>query len=52
MILTMVSCVMKSLRAALTGDLRGHDLMQSWVLFHRHGLGRPRLQQALGIARG
>jgi len=44
--------VMKSLRAALTGDLRGHDLMQSWLLFRRHELDRPRLQQALAIARG
>ncbi|ERN42107.1 glutamyl-tRNA synthetase, bacterial family [Rubidibacter lacunae KORDI 51-2] len=43
--------VMKSLRAALTGDLRGHDLMQSWLLFNRRGLDASRLQDALAIAK-
>jgi len=39
--------VMKSLRCALTGDVHGPDLMQSWVLLHQHGLDLPRLQQAI-----
>lgn len=41
--------VMKSLRAALTGDLRGHDLMQSWVLLNQRGLDKPRLQRAIAV---
>lgn len=39
--------VMKSLRAAMTGDLRGHDLMQSWLIFHQKGLDTLRLQEAV-----
>jgi glutamyl-tRNA synthetase len=39
--------VMKSLRAALTCDLHGPDLLQSWLLLHQHKLDVPRLQQAL-----
>ncbi len=38
--------VMRSLRAALTGDLHGPDLMQSWVLLHERGVDRSRLQGA------
>ncbi|PSO78635.1 MAG: glutamate--tRNA ligase [Cyanobacteria bacterium QH_3_48_40] len=41
--------VMRSLRAALTGELRGHDLMQSWLLLNQHGWDKPRLQQALRL---
>lgn len=37
--------VMRSLRAALTGDLHGPDLIQSWVILHQKGLDRHRLQQ-------
>ena len=44
--------LMKSLRAALTGDLKGPDLVQSWLLLHQHGMALPRLQQALTIAEG
>ncbi|OLP19355.1 glutamate--tRNA ligase [Leptolyngbya sp. 'hensonii'] len=43
--------VMKSLRATLTGQLQGPDLMQSWLLLHQRGQDRPRLQQALTIAK-
>ncbi|MBF2000827.1 MAG: glutamate--tRNA ligase [Synechococcales cyanobacterium M58_A2018_015] len=43
--------VMRSLRAALTGDMQGPDLVQSWLLLHHHQLDRPRLQQALSLAR-
>lgn len=39
--------VMRSLRAALTGDLHGPDLMQSWLLLHERGVAQSRLQQAL-----
>ncbi|MCU0523911.1 MAG: glutamate--tRNA ligase [Elainella sp. Prado103] len=41
--------VMKSLRAALTGDLQGPDLVQSWLLLNQHQLDRPRLQQAIAL---
>lgn len=39
--------VMRSLRAALTGDIHGPDLIQSWVLLHSSGQDKTRLQQAL-----
>jgi glutamyl-tRNA synthetase len=42
--------VMKTLRAALTGDLQGPDLVQSWLLLNQHQLDLPRLKQALAIA--
>ena len=38
--------VMRSLRAALTGALKGPDLMQSWQLLHQRGVDRERLQKA------
>jgi len=39
--------VMRSLRAGLTGDVHGPDLMESWVLLHQKGQDKSRLQQAL-----
>jgi glutamyl-tRNA synthetase len=39
--------VMRSLRAALTGDVHGPDLIQSWVLLHQQGWDKARLQEAL-----
>jgi len=39
--------VMRSLRAALTGDVHGPDLIGSWVLLNKIGLDKPRLSQAL-----
>lgn len=42
--------VMRSLRAALTGDVHGPDLIESWVLLHQKGQDKPRLQQALSQA--
>lgn len=39
--------VMRSLRAALTGDVHGPDLIESWVLLHQQGIDQTRLQQAL-----
>ena len=38
--------VMRSLRAALTGEVHGPDLIQSWLLLNAKGLDRLRLQQA------
>ncbi len=42
--------LMKSLRAALTGALKGPDLVQSWLILNQRGMDRQRLQQALAIA--
>jgi glutamyl-tRNA synthetase len=39
--------VMRSLRAALTGEVHGPDLIQSWLLLHQHGLAVARIEQAL-----
>jgi len=38
------------LRVALTGDTRGPDLIQSWLLLHHRGWDKQRLQQALEVA--
>ena len=39
--------VMKTMRAALLGSLQGPDLLSTWLLLHRRGLDRPRLQRCL-----
>jgi glutamyl-tRNA synthetase len=39
--------VMRSLRAALTGDVHGPDLIQSWLLLNQIGLDKARLNQAI-----
>jgi glutamyl-tRNA synthetase len=39
--------LMKSLRAALLGSLQGPDLLTTWLLLHRLGEDRPRLEQGL-----
>jgi glutamyl-tRNA synthetase len=41
--------VMKPLRAALTGDLHGPEILPTFVLLHRKGLALSRLQRALAI---
>ncbi len=41
--------VMKGVRAALLGSLRGPDLLVSWELLHGVGADHPRLQAALGL---
>lgn len=41
--------VMKPLRAALTGDLHGPEIIPSLLLLHRKGLAIARLQRALAI---
>jgi glutamyl-tRNA synthetase len=43
--------VMRSLRAALTGDVHGPDLIESWVLLHQQAIAKTRLQQALTLAK-
>ncbi|WP_066426433.1 glutamate--tRNA ligase [Anabaena sp. 4-3] len=42
--------VMRSLRAALTGDVHGPDLIQSWLLLNQVGLDKTRLNQAISKA--
>ncbi|HEY9632798.1 MAG TPA: glutamate--tRNA ligase [Coleofasciculaceae cyanobacterium] len=42
--------VMRSLRAALTGDIHGPDLIESWVILHQQGIDQTRLRQALAQA--
>lgn len=42
--------VMRSLRAALTCDMKGPDLVESWLLLHQHGIDKTRLEQAIAIA--
>ncbi|MBI4785178.1 MAG: glutamate--tRNA ligase [Oscillatoriophycideae cyanobacterium NC_groundwater_1537_Pr4_S-0.65um_50_18] len=44
--------VMRSLRAALTGDMHGPDLVQSWLLLNQHQMDLPRLKQALALSMG
>jgi len=44
--------VMKSLRAALMGELQGPDLIQSWLLFNQKGWDKTRLQQAIEKGNG
>jgi glutamyl-tRNA synthetase len=39
--------VMRSLRAALTGDVHGPDLIQSWLLLNQISLDKQRLNQAI-----
>lgn len=39
--------LMRSLRAALTGDLHGPDLIQSWLLLNQIGLDKLRLTKAM-----
>jgi glutamyl-tRNA synthetase len=40
--------VMQSLRAALTGEVHGPDLIQSLLLLHQHQLAVPRIERVLG----
>ena len=39
--------LMKSLRAALLGSLQGPDLLATWLLLHRSGEDRARIQRSL-----
>ena len=42
--------MMKSMRAALMGDMQGPDLMESWLILHQRQFDQPRLIKALDIA--
>lgn len=42
--------VMRSLRAALTGDVHGPDLIQSWLLLNQIGLDKLRLNAVIATA--
>jgi len=42
--------MMKSMRAALMGDMQGPDLMESWLILHQRQFDLPRLQAALELA--
>ena len=42
--------LMRSLRAALTGEMNGPDIVDSWVLLNNTGSDKLRLQQAIEIA--
>jgi glutamyl-tRNA synthetase len=39
--------VMKTMRAALLGSLQGPDLLTTWLLLHRRGIDRPRIERCL-----
>ena len=41
--------VMRSLRAGLTGEMHGPDLIQSWLLLHQKGWDKGRLEKALSL---
>ena len=43
--------IMRSLRAGLLGELKGPDLMQSWLLLNKKGLDKVRLNKALDSVR-
>ncbi|MEL6384274.1 MAG: glutamate--tRNA ligase [Cyanobacteria bacterium J06626_18] len=42
--------MMKSMRAALMGDMQGPDLMESWLILHQRQFDQSRLAQALKLA--
>lgn len=42
--------MMKSMRAALMGDMQGPDLMASWLILHQRQFDVPRLKAALELA--
>ena len=44
--------IMRSLRAALMGDMQGPDLVESWVILHQQGYDQQRIEQAIAIAKG
>ena len=42
--------MMKSMRAALMGDMQGPDLMDSWLILHQRRFDQSRIAQALKLA--
>lgn len=43
--------IMRSLRAALMGDMQGPDLVESWLILHQRGFDQGRLASAIALAR-
>ena len=43
--------IMRSLRAALMGDMQGPDLVESWLILHRRGFDQGRLENAIALGR-
>ncbi|MEL7068333.1 MAG: glutamate--tRNA ligase [Cyanobacteria bacterium J06581_3] len=43
--------IMRSLRAALMGDMQGPDLVESWVILHARGFDKQRLAAAIELAK-
>ncbi len=43
--------IMRSLRAALMGDMQGPDLVESWIILHRRGFDQQRLEKAVAVAK-
>jgi glutamyl-tRNA synthetase len=41
--------VMRSLRAALTGEVHGPDLIETWLLLHQRGWDQTRLEPSLSV---
>ncbi|MEM9977389.1 MAG: glutamate--tRNA ligase [Cyanobacteria bacterium P01_D01_bin.2] len=42
--------IMRSLRAALMGDMQGPDLVDSWLILHQRGFDQGRLEGAISIS--
>ncbi|MEL6331268.1 MAG: glutamate--tRNA ligase [Cyanobacteria bacterium J06626_26] len=43
--------IMRSLRAALMGDMQGPDLVESWLILHQRGFDQGRLERAIALGR-
>ncbi|MEM9805739.1 MAG: glutamate--tRNA ligase, partial [Cyanobacteria bacterium P01_D01_bin.56] len=43
--------IMRSLRAALMGDMQGPDLVESWAILNRRGFDQGRLEAAIALGR-
>ncbi|MEO1180724.1 MAG: glutamate--tRNA ligase [Cyanobacteria bacterium J06636_28] len=43
--------IMRSLRAALMGDMQGPDLVESWLILHQRGFDQGRLERAIAMGR-
>lgn len=44
--------IMRSLRAALMGDMQGPDLADSWLILHQRGFDQGRLEAAIALGKG
>ena len=43
--------IMRSLRAALMGDMQGPDLVESWMILNQRGFDQGRLEAAISLGR-